>query len=59
MGTQLSTVVAGLPMDASTIYVRLNSYTGGAWEFNDYTFTAASAPAPQKAELVTPAPGRR
>ena len=57
MGTQLSTVVAGLPMNGLTIYVQLNSYTGGAWQFNDYTFTAASAPAPQKAELVTPAPG--
>jgi hypothetical protein len=53
MGTQLSAVVTGLPTNGATIYVRLNSYLGG-WQFNDYTFTAA--PAPQKAQLVTPAP---
>jgi hypothetical protein len=53
MGAQLSAVVTGLPTNGATIYVRLNSYLGG-WQFNDYTFTAA--PAPQKAQLVTPAP---
>jgi len=55
MGTQLSTVVAGLPTSGETIYVRLYSNIGG-WQFNDYTLTAVSPPTPQKAQLVAPAP---
>jgi hypothetical protein len=56
MGNQLSTVMAGLPTNGQTIYVRLHSNIGGSWLFNDYTFTAASSTS-QKAQLVTPAPG--
>jgi hypothetical protein len=55
MGTALSTVVAGLPTNGETIYVRLHSNIAG-WQFNDYTLTAVSPPTPQKAQLVTPAP---
>src|SRR5262249_59167719 len=48
--------VNNLPTDKRTIYVRLWSLIGGAWQFNDYTYTAA-APVVQKAELTTPTPG--
>ncbi len=58
MGTSLSATVSGLPSDGSTIYVRLWSYIQGAWQFNDYVFTATgSQPAGQKGELISPAPG--
>jgi hypothetical protein len=40
-GTNLSGVVSGLPVDGRTIFVRLWSLVGGAWQFNDYTYTAA------------------
>ena len=36
------TVVTGLPTDGSTLYVRLWSMIGGAWYYNDYTYTAFS-----------------
>jgi hypothetical protein len=50
--------VSGLPNDASTVYVRLWSYINGAWQFNDYTYTASgTAPAAAKAEMTSPAAG--
>jgi hypothetical protein len=58
MGTSLSATVSGLPSDGSAIYVRLWSYIQGAWQFNDYVFTATgSQPAGQKGQLISPAPG--
>ena len=57
-GTALSVNVNGLPADGRKLYVRLNSYVGG-WLWNDYVLTAASAPAVQKAELISPAPGSK
>ncbi|MFZ5929370.1 MAG: hypothetical protein ACOYX1_18200 [Acidobacteriota bacterium] len=58
MGTSLSATVSNLPADGSTVYVRLWSYIQGAWQFNDYVFTASgSQPAGQKGALVSPAPG--
>jgi len=30
----------GLPLDGSTVYVRLYSRINNAWQFNDYTYTA-------------------
>jgi len=46
-GTNRSTGVATLPNDGSTVYVRLWSLLGvdkltGAWQFNDYTYTACT-----------------
>ncbi|MBZ5551927.1 MAG: hypothetical protein LAO21_04335 [Acidobacteriia bacterium] len=41
-GINLSTGVTGLPNDSSTVYVRLWSRIGGAWLFNDYTYSACS-----------------
>jgi hypothetical protein len=29
-----------LPTDGRTLYVRLWSLVSGAWQFNDYTYTA-------------------
>lgn len=34
----------GLPVDGSTIYVRLRSKIGSIWLFNDYTYTAFEEP---------------
>jgi Subtilase family len=53
-GTSLSATVSGLPLDGRTLYVRLWSLIFGSWQFNDYTYTAATA---QKAVLTTPTPG--
>ena len=40
-GTGLSRSVSGLPTNGSTVYVRLFSFISGAWQFNDYTYTAS------------------
>jgi hypothetical protein len=42
-GTNLSGTVTGLPTNGTTIYVRLWSLVGGAWQFYDYTYTAPSS----------------
>lgn len=42
--TSLSVTVSGLPTDGRTLYVRLWSYTGTTWVFNDYTYTASPSP---------------
>ena len=55
-GSALSFVVSNLPADGRTLYVRLHSLMNGAWQYNDYTLTASAA-APQKAQLISPAPG--
>jgi hypothetical protein len=56
LGTTLSTVVSGLPTNGQTLYVRLHTYIG-AWQFNDYTLTAATPSGGTKAQLFSPAPG--
>jgi hypothetical protein len=55
-GTNLSAIVTGLPTNGSTLYVRLWSLTGGAWQSYDYTYTAPTG-APARAQMLTPAPG--
>jgi hypothetical protein len=57
MGTVTSTPVAGLPTNGQPIYVRLHSRINGAWQYNDYTLTAATQFGGQKAQLVSPVPG--
>ena len=54
-GTVLSQLVAGLPTNGSTVYVRLWSLVGGLWDFNDYTYTAAAASG--KGAMTSPTPG--
>ena len=39
-GTSLSQTVTGLPTNGGPVHVRLWSVIGGAWLFNDYTYTA-------------------
>jgi hypothetical protein len=51
--------VSGLPVDGTTVYVRLWSYIDGVWQYNDYTFTAAGNIAPTKAAMTSPAPGSK
>ncbi|MBZ5535450.1 MAG: putative Ig domain-containing protein [Acidobacteriia bacterium] len=41
-GTNLSTVVTGVPNDGSIVFVRLWSNIGAAWLSNDYTYKACS-----------------
>ena len=41
-----SKTVNGLPTSGQTIYVRLWSYVANAWQYKDYTYTAASTPTP-------------
>jgi hypothetical protein len=55
-GTSLTATVTGLPTDGSTVYVRLWSLIGNAWQFNDYTYTATTTQT-ARAQLTTPAPG--
>ena len=59
MGASQSAVATGLPVDGSRIFVRLFSYIGSAWQYNDYEYMAFDpAPGPaQKAVLTAPAPG--
>ena len=49
----LSADITGLPLDGSTIYVRLHYLSGGAWSTLDYVVTA-SAPPPV---MTLPTPG--
>jgi hypothetical protein len=37
--TGQSKSVSGIPTTGGTLYVRLYSLIGGAWQFNDYTYT--------------------
>ena len=53
-GTLRTTTVTGLPTNGSTIYVRLWSLTGSAWNFVDYTLTSTAA---ALAQLTTPVAG--
>jgi hypothetical protein len=55
-GTNESVTLSGLPVDGSTVYVRLSTQLSGVPDsvFNDYTFTAANQ---SKAELASPTPG--
>ena len=39
-GTNLSATISGMPNDGSTINVRLWTLSSGAWDYNDYTYTA-------------------
>jgi len=50
--TGISETISGLPTNGETLYVRLYSKISGAWQYNDYTYTAE-----QLGALTTPAPG--
>ncbi|MCG6114916.1 MAG: S8 family serine peptidase [Mesorhizobium sp.] len=52
-GAQRTRTVTGLP-SSGTLYVRLMSYIGSGWQFNDYTYTMNVM---AKAVMTSPAPG--
>ena len=54
LGLARTQVVSNLPTNGGTVYVRLWSLIGGAWVFNDYTYTAATG---SKAVMQLPQPG--
>ena len=54
--TSTSQTVGGLPTNGTTLYVRLWSLIGSAWQSQDYTYTAA-VPGPTKAVMISPTPG--
>jgi serine protease len=57
-GTSLSRTVTGLPANGSTVHVRLWSTIEGAWQFNDYTYTATTiGQTTAPAQMTMPAPG--
>jgi hypothetical protein len=53
--TATSVNVTGIPTYGVTLYARLYSYTSGAWEYTDYTYTEAGTPV--AAALTGPTPG--
>ena len=53
--TAIQASVTGLPTNGTTLYVRLYSMINGAWQYNDYIYTAAPTPVP--AVLTSPTPG--
>jgi uncharacterized cupredoxin-like copper-binding protein len=56
-GTAVTQTVPGLPTTGGNVYVRLWSLVGGAWEFNDYTYTAFTGAGGTKAAITSPTPG--
>ena len=50
-----SGVVSNLPVNGRSLFVRLYSLANGAWQYQDYTYTAWLKPVP--AALTSPAPG--
>ncbi len=55
LGSALSTTVAGLPTNGSTVYATLYSLISGNWVSTAYTYTALNAGS-QTAVLTTPPP---
>ncbi len=56
VGTATSKTVSGVPVDGSTIYVRLWTNIGGTWQGFDYTYTAATLTTITKAAMISPVP---
>ena len=50
--TSATATVTGLPLNGATVYVRLSSMIAGAWQYIDYTYTAAA-----KSAMISPVPG--
>jgi FtsP/CotA-like multicopper oxidase with cupredoxin domain len=53
--TTTSTTVSGLPVNGSTVYIRLWSLFGTTWGFNDYVYTAVGTGASSTVAMLTPA----
>lgn len=54
-GNLLSRYLDNIPLDGSTIFVRLMSYANGGWQVRDYSFIAPVIGTPST--IVSPAPG--
>jgi hypothetical protein len=54
--TSTSVAVTGLPLTGSTVYVRLWSLLSSGWQYNDYTYKAATITC-TAAAMTTPTPG--
>ena len=50
-----SKTVTGIPTAGATLYVRLSSLIAGVWQYEDYTYTEFTVPAP--ATMASPTPG--
>ncbi len=58
MGSATSTIVTGLPLDGSTVYVTLwYQLAGGSWTSISYSYTAATAPLVSGVSLSSAFPG--
>jgi probable HAF family extracellular repeat protein len=55
--TTTSTTLTSLPAKGATVYARLYSVVNGAVEYNDYTYTEATAPAGTPATMISPMGG--
>jgi hypothetical protein len=55
-GSATSANVPTLPANGVTVYARLYSYIGGAWQYNDYVYTEFGTTVP--AILQSPTPGQ-
>lgn len=53
-GSQTTSTLTNLPLDGSTIYVRLSSLIDGVWSYADYSFVAAGR---SLAAMISPANG--
>jgi hypothetical protein len=52
--TTVAYTATNMPFNGSTVYVRLWSFTGGTYEYYDYTYDAGIA---TKAAMISPTPG--
>jgi hypothetical protein len=53
-GTGTGIFVSTLPVNGATVYARLSSKINGAWQYNDFLYTATGTPVP--ATLTAPIP---
>jgi hypothetical protein len=57
VGLVTGQTVSGIPTNGATIFVRLWTLLSGAWQYNDYGYTAASGTFTTLAAMTSPAPG--
>jgi len=57
LGTNLSTEVAGLPLDGRTVPFRLWYRIAEVWEYSDFVYKAATGTAPAQPTFTAPPPG--
>jgi hypothetical protein len=53
-GSSMSATVSGLPTNGSAVYLRLWSEIAGAWQYNDYTYTAVGGGSCAAATMTSP-----